>query len=29
LPPLATVLDEARIAVGVARQAIDADACAA
>jgi uncharacterized protein (UPF0276 family) len=29
LPPLATLLDEARIAVGVARQAIDADACAA
>jgi uncharacterized protein (UPF0276 family) len=29
LPPLATLLDEARIAAGVARQAIDADACAA
>jgi uncharacterized protein (UPF0276 family) len=29
LPPLATLLDEARIAASVARQAIDADACAA
>ena len=29
LPPLATLLDEARIAARAARQAIDADACAA
>jgi uncharacterized protein len=29
LPPLATLIDETRIAAGVARQAIDADACAA
>lgn len=29
LPPLATLLDEARIAADAARQALDADACAA